>query len=416
MNNIPFSIKLAWRLLRTASHERTISSMVKLCFGGILISAFSLALVAAIMRGFEIVTHNNIKGIQADLIIRSSRPLKYAALKDIIETEFKDSIEAISPTSTYHAIIDVPERGSQKTDISTVSFLTVIDPATAQRATNLEKIITTPHNKQLPALLDSEQVLIGKDAAKLLDLKVGDTIELLYPAHEQTKKERLMLESAKATVGGIFSTGIEEYDLNGIFVSYDFIEEQFDEDAKITQINIKLKPGIRENELQQKLKERFNLPVITWQELYPAIIAALTLEKYGMLLILSLIVLVASMNTLSLLFMFISHKRRTLSLMYAYGMSRRALMLTCMLVGMFISCTAALLGLCAAYASSYLLNTYELIKLPEAYYVSYLPAHMDGQIMLIVVLLIVTVSLVTSWYPTRTLDRKRIASILKFEG
>lgn len=417
MYNIPFPLKLSWRLMRTASHERTISIMVKLCFWGILISAFSLALVAAVMRGFEIVTHKNIKGIQADLLMRSARPLQYEKIKAIITTEFQEGIEAITPTSTYHAIVDVPDT---KLDISSVSFITVIDPQTAQQVNNLQAIITTPKNKNLLELLTADSVLVGKDLAKNLQLKVGDTISLLFPAQEQTKKERIALESATAKIAGIFATGIEEFDLNGIFASQAFIAEQFlehtGEEPRITQINIKLKPGADSTAVQHKLKERFKLNVVTWQELYPAIIAALTLEKYGMILILSLIVLVASMNTLSLLFMFISHKRRTISLLYAYGMSQRAIMFTCMLVGMLISWSAAALGLLAAYGASIVLDTYQLIALPDAYYVSYLPAHMDAQIIIIVIGLILIMSLFTTWYPAQAIDRKRIAHILKFEA
>ena len=100
--------------------------------------------------------------------------------------------------------------------------------------------------------------------------------------------------------------------------------------------------------------------------------AALALEKYAMFFILFLIVLIASMNTISLLFMFITHKKRTIGLLSAMGMSRAAIMKTFITLGMGITFSAACVGLAAAIGISLLLEEYHLISLPDVYYVSHL--------------------------------------------
>ena len=59
--------------------------------------------------------------------------------------------------------------------------------------------------------------------------------------------------------------------------------------AGITQYTIKLNESADEQEVIKKLSKRFSLEAYSWQDLYPALISALTLETYGMFLILALI-------------------------------------------------------------------------------------------------------------------------------
>ena len=63
---------IAWRYLMGSHKERSISIMVKICFLGIFIGSCSLALVMAVMDGFEQATHEKIQGIHANLIMKSS--------------------------------------------------------------------------------------------------------------------------------------------------------------------------------------------------------------------------------------------------------------------------------------------------------------------------------------------------------
>lgn len=401
---------LAWRLTRTASAERALSTMIRLCFWGICISTCALAVVAAVMRGFEQVTHQNIQGINADLIIRSSQPLDDKKIRAVVTQEFADTIQEISPSSMHHVVINHTDR-----DDFTIAFITALEPETAVTVHALQKRIVEPCNVPLTELLSDDHIILGKSLAQELHLTVGDTITLMYPEEQQTKRNRLTFDTTQARVGGIFSTGIDEYDMSGIFASHVFTTEQLNAPEAITQINIKLKPNADATAVQKKLRDRLQLNVISWKELYPPLMAALTLEKYAMIFILSLIVLIASMNIISLLFMFITHKKKMVCLLSAMGMSRNAIMSTFIAFGLGLTTIAACAGLAAALAISYLLETYHLISLPDVYYVTHLPAHMSVTIVISVLLLVIIVGFISAWYPTRSMNRKKIAQVLKFD-
>lgn len=404
-----FPLYLAGLLTKTASHERSISIMARLCFWGICISTCALSLVAAVMYGFEQVTQQSIKGMHADLIIRSAMPLNYDKISSVIQAEFANEIEAISPTSLHHAIIDTND------DQLTIAYIEAIDPQTAAQVNDLEKIITTPRNVPLHELLQNNSIIIGKALAENLHKSIGDTITLLHPSEHQSKKNRISLESAKAHVSGIFSTGIDELDAHGIIASHAFITQVLEVDNAITQINIKLRHPAHAAYIQKKLSQRLSLNVVSWKDLYPQLISALALEKYAMIFILSLIVLIASMNTISLLFMFIAQKKQTIGLLFAMGMSRRAISSTFIALGMGITSIAAIIGLFGAIILSYLLDHYQLIRLPTVYYPTYLPAHMNITIIIAVLVLTLILGFFAAWYPTQTVNRKKIAQILKFD-
>lgn len=361
------------------------------------------------MYGFEYVTHQSIKGIHADLIIRSSQPLAYEKIRSVIMQEFAAEIEEISPSSTHHIIIDTPH------DQLTIAFIDAIDPATAPRVTAVQKIIIKPPNTPLDQLLANDTIIIGKTLAADLQLSVGDTLTLLHPTEQQSKKNRIALESISARISGIFATGIDEFDAHGIIASRSFISEALDAPETVTQINIKINAHGSAPDIQKRLAHRLSLDVVSWKELYPALMSALLLEKYAMIFILSLIVLIASMNTISLLFMFIAQKRQTIALLSAMGMSRRSIVSTFILLGMGITCSASLIGLLGAVGISFALEHYQLIRLPDVYYTSYLPAHMDTTIVISVFTLTLILGFITAWYPTQTINRKKISQILKFD-
>ena len=70
MNNL--TLLITWRYILGARSDKNISIMMLICFLGIFIGAFALALVASIMNGFEKVTHRKLQGIHSQLIMNRS--------------------------------------------------------------------------------------------------------------------------------------------------------------------------------------------------------------------------------------------------------------------------------------------------------------------------------------------------------
>ncbi len=421
---------MAIKYLLFKGKDKNISFMIKICFWGILLGSFSLMLTLIIMNGFEKVIHEKMQGINAQAIIYSpGNQLDAEAIKKYLQTNFAKEIYEISASSTKQVLLE------QKNQTN-VLFLKGIEPEKEIHISKIEEKITLPpppHNK-LQQILQNDGILIGYKTAQQFHLKKGDSITLLIPSSKSKNKIGLKRKTAK--IAGIFKIGLEEYDNNFAFCTLKFLKDLFQEQEGVDQLNIKFKQ--KQTSLDfQNLKRRFllwikdqteediiirqlrsalpGLIVASWKDLYPALVSSLKLEKYVMFFILMLIILVASMNMISLLFMQIQQKRKDIAIFKAMGMLDKNIRAIFLKIGMSITVTATGLGLLLAYTAGYLLDKYPFIELPDVYYVSHLPAKMDLEIFIAVFIATLIIGFFATYLPAKRTAKINIAQVLRQE-
>ena len=135
-----------------------------------------------------------------------------------------------------------------------------------------------------------------------------------------------------------------------------------------------------------------------------------------MFLILALITLVASMNIISLLFMQIIQKRGDIAILKSMGLSDKKISQIFFYLGMTISTIGSIAGLICSFIAGWFLENYPFITLPDAYYVTYLPAKMEWQIFVIVFVVVILISFLATWIPTRKTRKINISQVLRFES
>lgn len=410
MKSISFFIAL--RYLRQSTHETTIGTMVRICFLSIALGTFSLALITAIMHGFEYAIHEKIKSIHPQIMIRKQfDPLNAPAIQKVLTTEFP-SIIAASPSMIEYAIIQSHEESPPS-----VIMIQGIDPTKEELVTTIgEKLLPKRrHKPNLSNLIKDNQVIIGKQLADAQGVHVGDTIQLYYLDDLQPKRKKVTLDAQEVVIGGIFETGIDEFDSRLLFAALPFTQSLFPESG-ISVINLKVEREQEIPALTKQLATRLGLDVVSWEDLYPALVSALKLEKYAMFFILTLVTLVASMNMIALLFMQITQKKGDIAILKAMGMPHPAISHIFMWLGISIALIASTTGLLCALAVSYALERFPFIQLPDAYYVSHLPAKMDWQIIAITFTAVMIISIIATWIPIRRIRQINIAQVLRFEG
>lgn len=405
---------VAWRYLWNKEKDSNISVMIKVCFFGILIGTFSLMLTLIITNGFEKAIHEKMRGINAQIIISSpGKKLDGDGIAAAIRQELGAEAIGISGSSIKQAILD-----DKKTQ--TVLFFKGIDPETENSVTSLATKITRPFPSDLqekvdilPSLLPENHMIVGYKTAFQHQLTLGQKVKILIP--EPTGKKRLTLKSHFVTVAGIFKIGLEEYDQNLAFISLETFNTLFD-DQGVDQVIVKLASDDEsyEKSMITKLERRLpHLTIQTWKDLYPALVASLKLEKYVMFFVLALITLVASMNMISLLFMQIQHKRRDIAILKAMGLANSFIRSIFLQMGLTITISASLCGLGLAALAGYALERYPFIQLPDVYYISYLPAHMDLEIFVTVFIATLLIGFLATWFPTQRSTRINIAQVLR---
>jgi len=440
------STYLAWRYLWFKGKDKNIAFMIKICFLGILIGTFSLMLTLIITNGFEKVIHEKMQGINSQVIVSSQgNRLEYNGIRNLLLTEFKQDIQAVSARAIKQALIDHNKKQS-------VIFLEGIDNKNESEVTTLpEKIIYPKHlNKNTATKLilnmSENELLIGHKTAELYNLHVGDKVNLMIP--EPASKHKLFFNKHTFVIGGIFKIGLDEYDNNIAFCDINHMNKLFNENG-VDQITVKLHAHEKKylkhsmlssnfwiefwTEIKFKIKNFFtsnpeeasviaklqkrlpHLQINSWKDLYPALVSSLKLEKYVMFFILALISLVASMNMISLLFMQIQQKRRDIAIFKAMGMSDNCIRSIFLHLGIGITLSASAIGLGMAALAGYLLEKYPFIELPDVYYVSYLPARMEPEIFFVVFIATMILGFLATWIPSRRSKQIEIAQVLRQE-
>lgn len=405
------SILLALKFLRNSKTDNNISAMIKICFISILIGTFAFSLIAAIMNGFEKATHQKLQGIHSDIIIQAQgKELDFNKIKNLIDTKFKDSIENISPSSSWQVIVQTTNQPATNI-INNLVMLKAVDPLSETQVNNLKNTLieTLAQNSNWSELLINKNVFIGQALANQLNIKIGDKLDILYG--DEIKNNKIILNKQEVLVTGIFKTGINEYDEHVIICSLDFFEDLFQKG--ITEVSAKLKNKSQEQTIISQLKKDLNLDVFSWKDLYPALVSALALEKYAMLTILALVTLVACMNIVSLLYMFITNKKREIVILKSMGMPQKKISTTFIILGMSITLLASTIGIAFASFASWVLNKYPFITLPDAYYVTHLPSEMDWQLILIIFTIIIILSFISSALPANRTKFINVTNVLK---
>ena len=400
---------ISLRYLRNQQSDTTINTMVKICFIGIMIATSSLALVVGIMAGFEHVTHQKMQSIYPDLIIDAhGHHIDMQVLQPILQ-EPQYAIQHASSQQFSQALL-------YNTEYSTtphVIFLHGINPTDEQLVTTLDKKIIYPP-QALPEVLYDNHIIIGQKLAQQLSVNVNDTIELLY-TDDNPEELQVTFQQKKVIIGNIFKTGIDDFDTNFAYCSTDFFTKLFP-DSDTTQVYLKLNNINSEKITATLLQQRLNVDVYSWKDLYPTLIATLKLEKYAMFFILLLIVLIASMNIMSLLFMYITQKKKEIALFISFGMPLYQIKLIFITMSLIITCVATCSGLLLAYLIGVFLQKYPFIKLPDdAYLVSHLPIKLDPSIFCVIFIVSLIISLCASILSTNKLNQLNIVKALKQE-
>lgn len=401
---------IALRYLKSNQDDNSINSMIKICFIGICIATCALALVVSVMQGFEKVTHQKMQSIYPDLILESpGNQLDTEKLQPILQ-EPQYHITHISEQRVGNALL----YNSDYPTTPTVIFLRGINPEREQFVTALASKAINNLHQPFTNIIKGNHIFIGKKLAESLDLSIGDQATLLHTDDEPTQL-KIQFQQTSIVIGGIFKTGIDEFDNNFAYCSTSFFDTILPDNG-ITQVYIKLQNHIHEQATTKLLKDRLNVDIYSWQTLYPTLVATLKLEKYVMFFILLLIVLIACMNLMSLTFMYITQKKKEIALFICFGMPLHKIKILFMSISFFITLCGTLCGLVAAYFIGKILQIYPIITLPdEVYLTTHLPIELDPLIFCAILIASLVISLLASIISTNKLQALKLVQVLKQE-
>ncbi|HZY83111.1 MAG TPA: FtsX-like permease family protein [Cyclobacteriaceae bacterium] len=207
--------------------------------------------------------------------------------------------------------------------------------------------------------------------------------------------------------GGVFSIE-KNFDENYVFVPLDFAQELFNYRDRRTFIEIKTTQGSDlkavKRRISEKLGAEFN--VLTNEEQHKDLYRLLNLEKVVAMLALSAVVLVGSINIFFSLMMLAIDKKKDVSVMIAMGAQPNFIRRIFISEGAIIAFTGAITGITFGGVFCFLQDKFGIISMGmENAIVSAYPVKMLFSDFAVTALVVVLVTILTSFYPASVASR-----------
>ena len=249
---------------------------------------------------------------------------------------------------------------------------------------NMESYSVSLLQGSLPKLTGkapSNEVMVSRSLADMLQLKVGDKITSYFP-DEQLKVRRF-------SITGIFDTGLEQFDqylavgdirqvvrLNGWsnqLSGYEIFLKN--EGAKVT---LEQEDAIAEVIYNNSLTEDSQVAATVLQEKYYYLFDWLNLLDLNVVIILSLMIAVAGFNMVSSLLIMLFERISQIGLLKALGMTNRAVAKVFVVKAAMVVMQGMLWGNLLAVGFCILQGKYHILTLnPRDYFVPWVPVSLE---------------------------------------
>jgi lipoprotein-releasing system permease protein len=403
-----YELFIASRYLKAKRKQAFISVITFISILGITIGVMALVIALALITGFQEDVQDKILGATSHIMVSDLSGEGLSHYQDLIgQVKGVQGVEVVSPVIYDMVLISGPYK-SKGGMLKGIDF--DLDKTHSPWLAKLDQ-------GSLPTDSPREGILLGKEMAYSIGASVGDVVTVLTSS-SRLSPLGLIPKTKRFQVSGLFSTGLYEFDSTTALISLPSAQKFFGLEGKINHLQIKIADIFRAPEVAESL--RLVLPpttyVTTWMDLNRSLFSALKLEKNIMFLTITLIVLVAALNIIATLILMVMEKTRDIGVLMAIGAAsgsvRKIFFLQGAMIGLIGTTAGALLGL----LSCWLANTFQLIKVPvDIYQISYVPFHLKAVDLAIIVGVSLSISLLSTLFPSHRASRVDPVVALKYE-
>ncbi len=408
--NFPYQLFIALRYLKSKKKHKGISVNTLISIGGVTVGVMALLVVLSVMSGFHEDLQKKILGVNAHLVVLSYRGM-IIDYKEVIDNLRDDrDIVSAAPFVLGQALVSLGERTHGV-------FVRGLIPEMESKTTDIAGYMKDGSIEELGKKDNLPGLIIGKELASMIGAFKGDIVNILSPTGKIGPLG--MLPRVKQfRVVGIFEVGMFEYDSSLVLTDLKSAQEFFGLGNGVTGIEVRLDDIYKANIVRDRIHKKLQFPLYAkdWMQMNRNLFSALKLEKFAMFIILILIILVASFNIISTLIMNVIEKKREIAILKAMGATDIDIMSIFMLQGLLIGIFGTILGVTGGYFLSYIISTYQIIKLPaDVYYLSHLPVKTKLFDFVMVSSSAILISFIATIYPALQAARLNPVEPLRYE-
>ena len=391
-----FEWLIAGRYLRARRRGGGVSVVAFFSVLGIALGVATLIIVLSVMNGFRAELLSKIIGINGHVFVT---PI------DKLFTDYPDLSERLSKVAGVRSAIPLVEGQAFASSPYGGSGVLV----RGIKGEDIDKIAAISKNIRggtLQGFDDGTGVAIGRRLADALGLQAGDQITLSTPKGATTPFGTAPRTKTYA-VKAIFEIGMTEFDSTFVFMPLTESQAFFNRDGDVSLIEIYVDNLDAVAEMREPLEMAAERPVLLtdWRQRNRTFFGALEVERNVMFLILSLIVVVATLNIISGLILLVRDKSSDIAILRTMGATPGTVMRVFLINGALIGLVGTLSGLVLGIVVTLNIKPIQRALFPSAWdptvrFLAEIPAEINNTEVAVVVLTSFALCLIATLYPS----------------
>jgi lipoprotein-releasing system permease protein len=341
-----FEWMIAWRYLRAKRSEGGVSLMTWISLAGITLAVFALIAVMAVRAGFREEFVDTILGVDAHVTVYSQgqidengRDIKgFPApdpANDTVAARLRDIPGILTATPLVRGQVMATFQDTSR--VGDVYGITLADleaiPRVGIGADAYGDILQFDHG-----------IAMGSVLARNLGVTVGDKVRLTNPNGSRTPMGTSPRVSAYEVVY-VFTAGRYAVDETRIYMPLAEAQPYFNREGFVDEYAVTV--------VDPEQVEDVTLPILnaiplaqtwTWRDAAGAFLRALTIEDRMMFVIMSILVLIASLNIISGLIMLVKNKGSDIGILRTMGLTEGSILRVFFICGASTGVIGTLLG------------------------------------------------------------------------
>ncbi|GIT90377.1 ABC transporter substrate-binding protein [Jannaschia pagri] len=418
-----YEMMIAWRYLRARRSEGGISVMTWISLVGIALAVFALIATLAVRSGFRYEFVDTIVGANPHITVLSyGEVLPNGGLTRTL-AEYDAVAAAVAQAEGVESAVPVVTGQVMATAQGRNAGVQVI----GMRQADVAAIPRIAQPEEARGSLDdyAEGIAIGSGVARSLGVDVGDRVRLISPDGVKTAFGTSPRIKAYPVVF-VFQVGRYDIDSTRVYMPFAEAQTYFNRTGVADAVHVavddpeaisRYAPGIT-------LAAGEDTYLWTWQDASGAFLRALQMEDNIMFVILSILVLIATLNITSGLVMLVKNKGRDIGILRTMGLSEGTILRVFFLCGASIGVVGTgigvILGCLFAIYIDPIFNAVNALAGggvwdPSIRYISALPARLELSDVISAVALSLSLSFVVTIFPARRAARMNPVEALRYE-
>ncbi len=410
--NLPVAIFIGLRYTLARQRDQSVSFLSGISIVGLVVGVALLVAVLSVVNGFERELQEKILGLIPQAVIKNYEGIEdWKSLQRSLEAD--DEIIAAAPYVKKSALLNFGR-------LAEPIVVYGIDPSEEVRVSNIDDYLPADVLQTLDQ--GEAKIILGIDLAEKLGVNPGDKVMLVVPGEKKSNsaatvnyfkvvaliKTQTEIDSAIAVVGLAEALKFADHpsSVDGLRLK---VKDIFSVNYIVYENLAKLGSGFAGD---------------SWLRTHGNISYSIKVSKRLIGLVMSLIVAIAVFNVVSSLVMVVIDKRGDIAILRTLGASTKKIMSIFIVQGCVIgaigTCIGILLGVGLALGIEDMVAGMEKLLgsqflKSDVYPVTYLPAEIRFQDLLLVGLTAMTMSFLATLYPAWRASKVQPAEALRYE-